>query len=498
MLRHARRGQVGAAAEAFEALRQQLEDDLDALPSGGTGDLQARILSRQIAPDPVAGRGRGAPPPGSWRRLRLAGAVAIALAGLAGAVTWWQGPERPVSAPRRALPSRPPIAMLPLDGLGYGKDRGFLGGAIAEAIITEPSRLSGLFVVARNSGFHYRDTRADLRAIAGDPGVRCVPEGSRQKAGDRLRATVRLIDARAGNHLWARSDGGDMSDIFQFRDRIAASVAATLGETLHRIDGEAAMKADPAGLEAFEHALAAVRSFRAPTREGSCRARLEYAAALAADPDMAFAHSGLAWVHINGIRRGRTDLGRAEAPARARDAAETALRLAPPSEHAHFALANVLMHAGERGRAMAAFGKTLALNPDASHVMAPHAERRGHLGRFEEAADRLLNAMRLAPHHPDRFHWNPGRTLYSSGRCGEALAALHRMPSPPGSANRTLAAISVCLGRMEEARAAIRSLREQDPASSAAKFGSNFDGRCAGPADLEARIADLRTAGPPD
>ena len=149
--------------------------------------------------------------------LASAAAVVIALVGAAG---WWHMsfPEfEPVEPAEMAvtLPDKPSIAVLALNDLSTGDDKDYLSDALSEGIITELSRFPELFVIARNSSFHYRDNAVDIREIAQELGVRYILEGSQQKAGDRLRVTVQLIDAVAGNHVWAETYDRDLVDIFE-------------------------------------------------------------------------------------------------------------------------------------------------------------------------------------------------------------------------------------------------------------------------------------------
>lgn len=437
--------------------------------------------------------------PTRWR-LTIAAAVAVVLIG---AIGWWQM-SRPEFEPvepaemSEALPDKPSIAVLALDDLSTGVDKEYLSDALSEGIITALSRFPDLFVIARNSSFYYRDNAVDVREIAKELGVRYILEGSQQKAGDRLRVTVQLIDAVAGNHVWAETYDRELVDIFTVQDEIADTVASTLGEKLIRIGGEEAKRADPARLNAFQHFMAGVRHFREFTREGNEQARLSYLRAIEADPDLVQGHSGLAWVYINGYRWGWTELDRNAALARAREHAKIAIELDPNDYNGHFVMAYVHIQAGEREQATVELEKSLDLVPNAGNVMATLAEVLGYSERMPEAIDLIEKAMRLDPHHPEWFYWNLGWAQYSVGNCETALATLRKMSRMPPLANRILAATYVCLGQLDNASAAIKALLEHDPEYSIGKFRLNFEGKYKDPAKLEAWIDDLRTAGLPE
>jgi len=510
MRHHAAREQVGAAIEAFDHLQRTLRAELGTEPSGETRELHTQILRRDIAPpenrrEPSelaasrrAGRLRWMP------RLRGVAALAIicliAVTGLVYLSSRHDHGLAPVRSETMVheLPAKPSIAVMAFEDLSQGKDRDYLSDAIAEGIITQLSLFPELFVIARNSSFHYRDKNMDVRGVARELGVRYILEGSQQKSAHRLRVTVQLIDAVGGNHVWSRTFNRDLSDILVVQDEISTSVASSLGEKLSKIAGEEAKKANPEELRAYQNVLKANRYLCEMTKESTKKATQAYQAALASDPNLASAHDGMAWIYINGYRFGWTDLDRRAALAKAREEAAIGLQLAPDDYGSHFATAATLMQAGKREQAIVEFEKSLELNPNAGDVMATFAEQLGYAGRFEEAVTWLKKAMRLDPHHPDWFYWNLGWAEYSMGKCAEALETMRHMSNPPPYANRTLAAIYVCLGRQAEARKAIGALLAFEPDYSLRKFKLNFKGKYARSADLKAWMADLRQAGLPN
>jgi len=491
-----------------DQLRGKLDIDFDDL-----GEIEAKNIERPVRAFRVALNEKAAAiaarpierpskPNRPTRFWQAAVGISLALVLVAG-VVWWQSraPEFEPVAPEtmaQPFPARPSIAVLALDDLSAGADADYLSDAISEGIITDLSRFSVLFVIARNSSFKYREKARDVREIARELGVRYILEGSQQKSGDKLRVTVQLIDAVAGNHVWTETYDGDLADIFALQDQISSTVAATLGEKLVQISGEEAKRADPARLRAFEHVLKGVRYLREFTKEGSEKARLSFLKAIEADPGLVAGHIALARVYINGYRWGWTDLDREEALARARKEAQIALDLAPDDYHSHAVMASVHMQAGESEQALAGFEKALELNPNAANVMATLAEALLYTGRLPESISLQQKSMRLDPHHPAWFHWNLGWAQYAVGECDAALATMRKMSRTPPLANRTLAAIHICLGDPDQARAAIAALIDNDQEYSVAKFRLNFQGKFKNPADLEHWVDDLRKAGLPE
>ena len=133
--------------------------------------------------------------------------------------------------PQRApldLPDKPSIAILPFTNMGAAPEQEHLSDGISEDIITELSKLSKLFVVARNSTFTYKGRAVDVKQVGREQGVRYVLEGSVRRGGDRLRITAQLIDATTGHHLWAQRYDRVVQDVFELQDEITREVTSAL------------------------------------------------------------------------------------------------------------------------------------------------------------------------------------------------------------------------------------------------------------------------------
>jgi adenylate cyclase len=114
-----------------------------------------------------------------------------------------------------ALPEKPSIAILPFGNMSSDPEQDHFANGLTEDLITDLSKVSGLFVVARNSTFSYREQNVDNQIIATELGVRYLLEGSVQKSGDRVRINVQLIDAQSNNSVWADRYDGSLADVFE-------------------------------------------------------------------------------------------------------------------------------------------------------------------------------------------------------------------------------------------------------------------------------------------
>ena len=126
------------------------------------------------------------------------------------------------------LPDKPSIAVLPFENMSGDPEQQYFSDGITEDIITDLSKASGLFVIARNSVFTYRGRAVKVQDVSRDLGVRYVLEGSVRKAGNRVRVTAQLIDGSSGGHLWAERYDRDLTDIFEVQDAVTQQIVAAL------------------------------------------------------------------------------------------------------------------------------------------------------------------------------------------------------------------------------------------------------------------------------
>ena len=117
--------------------------------------------------------------------------------------------------PALALPDRPSIAVLPFANMGGDAEQEYIADGFVEDITTELSRFRDLFVIARNSSFHYKGRAVDVRQVGRELGVRYVLEGSIRRAHDRFRISAQLIDAMTGAHRWAERYDRDAKDLLR-------------------------------------------------------------------------------------------------------------------------------------------------------------------------------------------------------------------------------------------------------------------------------------------
>ena len=136
--------------------------------------------------------------------------------------------------PQLELPDKPSIAVLSFTNMSGDPEQEYFADGISEDIITDLSKITSLFVIARNSSFAYKGKSVDIPTIARELGVQFVLEGSVRRGGDRVRINAQLIDAQTGGHLWAERYDRDLTDIFAVQDEVTASIVQALSVTLRK------------------------------------------------------------------------------------------------------------------------------------------------------------------------------------------------------------------------------------------------------------------------
>ena len=200
------------------------------------------------------------------------------------------------------MPDRPSIAVLPFDNLSGDKGQDYFCDGITEDIITELSRFSELFVIARNSSFQYKGKAIDVRLVGRELGVRYILQGSIRREGGRVRISAQLADAVTGAHRWAERYDRQIEDVFAVQDEVARTIVAILAAHVNKAEIERTINKAPETWQAYDYYLRAVdayasygSSFRA-TDLYEARRLLEQS--LAIDPNYARAYARLAMTHM--------------------------------------------------------------------------------------------------------------------------------------------------------------------------------------------------------
>jgi TolB-like protein/Tfp pilus assembly protein PilF len=367
-----------------------------------------------------------------WSRLP-AGATPPAFIERVARLLCPQPPTLPGHAPSVALSIAPAphpiheksVAVLPFANLSADKENEYFSDGLAEEILNSLCQVEGLRVASRNSSFSFKGRNTELGEIANKLHVAIVLEGSVRRAGNRLRITVQLVDARNGSSLWSERYDRELADIFETQDDIARAVTERLKLTLDRNPTRSTNSP-----EAYELYLKG-RHFWHQRSEPMLHAAIEqFERAIQIDPQYALAHAGLADCYAILRAFGWLSGQASRAPAHA--AAAKAMALAPSVWEVNFTQALYIVHLESAWRgAEPYFQKAIDINPRSSLAQVYYGLFLSAAGRPEEAARQAHLACELDPLSPITFG-HASSTLCAIGYFDAAeRAALHALELQP-------------------------------------------------------------------
>jgi len=361
-------------------------------------------------------------------------AILSALLLLGGGALWLYGQrneQAPVATKSQTAPTaaqgssdasaeeRPSIAVLPFENRSRRDDDVFFVDGIHDDILTQLSKVSALKVISRTSVEQFRDTKLPTKAIAEQLGVKSILEGGVQRAGDRVRINVQLIDAESDAHLWAESYDRELTavNIFAIQSEVAAAIAGALKATLTA--GEKARIDDvpTQNLEAWESYQLGRQRLAKRTSAGFTEAERYFRKAIELDPNFALAHCGLA--DSLAVSLDYTDAPRAATLERARDAVDAALKLDPGLADAWASAGLIEVQGMQRDRAEEMFRRAIDLNPNHAMARKWYGGLLLGLARFDESVAQLEQAARLDPLSAN-VQQSLGMALEAQGRFPDA------------------------------------------------------------------------------
>jgi adenylate cyclase len=360
---------------------------------------------------------------------------------------------------------KPSIAVLPFDNLSGDAEQEYFSDGMAEDLITDLSKISGLSVAARNSSFSFKGQMPDVREVAEKLGVKFVLEGSVRKMGERLRINAQLIAAADGNHLWAERYDGDMAEIFDFQDRIRGEIVAALEVTLTPDDEARTKQYRTESVEAYDAYLKGRTAYFQYTPNDNIKAREFFEQSIGIDPGFgqAYAYFGNCYVNAWLFMWPGFD----EGLDRAVELTEKGVELDPGSATAHYRLGFAEIFRRNHDRAIECFGRALEMAPDDAEVHAYYGETLNYCGDYEKAREHLEHAQALDPLFPPSWTFMFGHSAYGLGEYDKAVQfvrrALDRVPEFQVAYFFLICSLAE-LDRMDEARLAVDELLALLPA----------------------------------
>ncbi len=323
-----------------------------------------------------------------------------------------QGAATPEVVEEEAKPS---IAVLPFNNMSGDPEQEYFSDGITEDIITDLSKISGLFVVGRNTSFAYKGKTIQLQRVAAEMGVKFILEGSVRKVGERVRVTGQLIDGATGGHVWADRFDRDLTDIFAIQDEITKTIVSQLEIRLLPAEKRAIDQVPTQNVEAYTYFLRGRQFYHYHTKRFLQLARQMFARAAVLDPGFARAFAGIANCDSKLVGVFGVSIPAAEIL----DNASQALALDPNLAEAHAAHGEALAVIGRNDEASAAFERALELDPQSFESNFSSGRFWFRANQHDRAADLFKRALELQPDDP-QAPLLLALTLRSLGRADEA------------------------------------------------------------------------------
>jgi TolB-like protein len=296
------------------------------------------------------------------------------------------------------------IAVLPFENLSDDKGAAYFADGIQDEILTKLASIADLKVISRTSTAKYKSKPEDLKTVSQQLGVANILEGSVQKAADKVRVNVQLIDARADSHLWAKTYDRDLADVFAIQSEVAQEIADSLKAKLSPAEASTVASAPTQDTAAYDLFLKGEFEYRFASAslrpERYDQAAAWYEQAIARDPNFAVAIAHLLICRLNRhwFVENLTDTQLAQI----KDMAEHAVSLAPRAADAYVAL-GLYHYFGFRQyqQALAAFARALELQPNSASALEYSGYVHRRLGEWKLCVAELTKALELDPRNAD-------------------------------------------------------------------------------------------------
>lgn len=430
----------------------------------------------------------------------LATVAAVALLVGVGVIAWWQPwqtREKPASLERTAfpLPDKPSIAVLPFQNMSGEPEQDYFSDGMTEDLITDLSKISGLFVIARNSVFTYKDVPVKIRDVGREFGVRYVLEGSVRKAGGKVRITAQLIDATNEFHIWADRFDGDLKDVFALQDEVTAKIISALELKLTESERESLARKYTNSLEAYDYFLRGLEQFSRYNKEDNLNAREFYERAIELDPTFARAYANLARTYASEFVDGWSDAPE-QSLQQAHELAEKAIALDDSLPQVHWVMGEVHLFSKHHAAAVREVENVIALDPNSADAYALLAWTLHYAGTPKDSVALMEKAMRRNPRYPFAYLFGLGEIYFTLGRYDKAIETFEKALERNPVAQRTrmwLAASYAHAGRIDDAEWEVEQLVTLDPDFSLQRMQQVIPYK--DPAHLEKLLDGLREAG---
>ena len=389
------------------------------------------------------------------------------------------------------LPDKPSIAVLPFTNMSGDPEQEYFVDGMTDDLITDLSKISGLFVIARNSVFTYKDKPMKIKQVSRELGVRYVLEGSVRKVGDKVRINAQLIDATTDDHLWAERYDDNLNDVFAMQDRITQKIVSALSIKLTAHEQERVTRKDTDNLEAYDFFLRGKQVYYSLSSDRIDEALSMFSKAIELDPQFALAYTFHA--RTNWHKSMLVLESRGESLTEASEHVKKALVLDETLPEAHTVLSLLQHNDGLQDEAIASAAKAVALDYNNAESYLYQAYVLTFAGKHDEAFDSINKAFRLNPNPPALYYYGLARIQFNRRQYIEALNNLKQAPESFIVTFELKVPVFAYAGLLEESRNEFKNILKIFPGFSLDGFRKNSKYKLM--EDVEHHLEGYRMAG---
>lgn len=367
--------------------------------------------------------------------------------------------------PAQSGDKKPTLAVLPFQTMSADPEQEYFSDGITDDIITDLSRLSGLFLISRHSSFTYKGSELPVKQISAELGVRYILEGSVRKSRNRVRINAELIDAATDRHIWAERFDRKLEDIFRLQDEVSGKIVNALKISLTGRERSRRGKLGTENVEALEYLWRGLKCYYRFTPEGVDKAEVLFRKALQADSNYAIAHVLLASVLVYRWSLGWDD-NYDQTIGRANTLLHSALSMDQDLPAAHAVKGWACLWDRRPEEAVRETQLAVELDPNNADAHLFYSLALSAAKRGEDALRVSEKAMTLNPDYDSFYVFTLGVAHASSGQFDEAIESykLGIEMNPNFLANYIgLIIANHRLGRTREAAQAVAQARKINP-----------------------------------
>jgi len=372
--------------------------------------------------------------------------------------------QAPVARQRKAIEgpiTDSSIAVLQLRNLSGDPQNIHVCNGVTGEIIGNLTRFHDLHVIAQRSSSVFRGQELSPSQIGRKLGVRYLVDSGFQRSGSKVGIQVQLVEAQSERSMWSERFDGDLSDIFEFQDKVTSIIAARLSIEIGAAERQRQKSGAPSDLQAYGLILRGQDVFQRLQRESNLHARRLFEQAAEVDPRYARSYVGISRTLNDAWRFNWADPPEPSLDEAIRQA-ELAVSFDPGDARGYAALGSACLYKRRHDESLAAYERAIKFNPNDADVLAEMGHSVCVYGDTERAVGLIKRAMSLNPYYPDWYLWHLGEAYFDMSDYEEAIHTLNQMHDKT-EAYRMLTASNAHLGRMDEARLCVEQLLVTHP-----------------------------------